>query len=222
MDPPDLSKKDIYILINEETISAGEAIAYHMKQCQKLRGPTTIIGMPSVGSAHPSGPRPLLDPNGDKAIFNKYFTLAVPSVNDRNSQTNTNWEDENKGKDIKGVQPDHPIRDTTYELASWTDDKPEKGKYYVRYENNTLEYKVINPDGKEVHSQIDKAELGPILEATLPPSELNILQPLNLEKLKPCLPRIIDATSGKGKDALTQAVKEIQEPKLTSSREFKL
>jgi retinol-binding protein 3 len=218
MDPPDLSEKDIYILINEKTISAGEAIAYHM---QKLRDRTTIIGMPSVGAAHPSGSRPLLDPDGDKAAFNKNFTLAVPSVNDKNSKTHTNWEDEDK----KGVQPDIRIRDTTYELALLTDEiKPEKGKLYVRYENDVIKYKIINPGEKVVKGKIEKAEIETNLKVILPPHVWDKLQPLNqdnLKELSPCLPKILDFISRKdptfGTDALTLAVEQIQAPRPTST-----
>ena len=211
--PPDLSKKDIYILINEKTISAGEAIAYHM---QHLHDHTTIIGMPSAGAAHPSGPRPLLDPKGDKATFNQHFTLAVPSVNDRNSKTGTNWEDEDK----KGVQPDILVRDITYELALLTDEiVPEKRKLYVRYENDALEYKIMNPNGEAVNGKIVKAEIAVIMESVLPPEVRGKLQPLNqdnLKELSPCLPKILDFISSKypafGSDALTLAVKQIQSP----------
>lgn len=209
----DLSEKPVYILINERTISAGEELPYDMQQLQLKSTPgipsVTIIGMPSAGAAHSTGPKPLLDPAGNTTAFNQNFILYVPSCTSVNPWSRTNWED---NKLHKGVQPDIFVRNITYDLALMSDDiVPEKGKFYVRCENDTLEYKVMNPRGEVVMGKIEKKELE---DAILFPSKVDILTPFILKKLDQYFPRILDVASRNGHisgtDALTLAVEKIQ------------
>ncbi|PJJ07419.1 peptidase S41-like protein [Flavobacterium sp. 1] len=79
--------KPVYILVNNKTISAAEALAYNLQQ-NKI---ATIIGDKTYGAANPV-----------KAFFigNKYH-LFIPISIEKNSVTNTNWEHKGIDSDIK-------------------------------------------------------------------------------------------------------------------------
>jgi hypothetical protein len=99
---PDLSEKPIYVLINNETFSAGEELAYDLEQL----GRATIIGMPTKGGAHAFQFQPLFslmdrEIDGEQVIFNKNFMIGVPNSTSINPISGTNWED----GPYKGVQP---------------------------------------------------------------------------------------------------------------------
>lgn len=105
----DLSKKQLYILIGEETYSAAEELAYDMQQL----GRATIVGVKSRGGAHPCEMKPLLDPDQDHLSFNDKFCLIVPTAMSINPKTGTNWEDGPKNKGLlPGVRPDKKIKES--------------------------------------------------------------------------------------------------------------
>ena len=79
--------KPVYILVNNKTISAAEALAYNLQQNKIAK----IIGDKTYGAANPV-----------KAFFigNKYH-LFIPISIEKNSITNTNWEHIGINVDIK-------------------------------------------------------------------------------------------------------------------------
>jgi len=79
--------KPVYILVNNKTISAAEALAYNLQQNKIAK----IIGDKTYGAANPV-----------KAFFigNKYH-LFIPISIEKNSITNTNWEHIGIDADIK-------------------------------------------------------------------------------------------------------------------------
>lgn len=79
--------KPLYILVNNKTISAAEALAYNLQQNKIAK----IIGEKTYGAANPV-----------KAFFigNKYH-LFIPISIEKNAITNTNWEHTGIDADIK-------------------------------------------------------------------------------------------------------------------------
>lgn len=79
--------KPVYILVNNNTISAAEALAYNLQQNKIAK----IIGDKTYGAANPV-----------KVFFigNKYH-LFIPISIEKNSITNTNWEHIGIDADIK-------------------------------------------------------------------------------------------------------------------------
>jgi C-terminal processing protease CtpA/Prc len=79
--------KPVYILVNNNTISAAEAFAYNLQQNKIAK----IIGDKTYGAANPV-----------KVFFigNKYH-LFVPISIEKNAITNTNWEHKGIDADIK-------------------------------------------------------------------------------------------------------------------------
>jgi C-terminal processing protease CtpA/Prc len=79
--------KPVYILVNNKTISAAEALAYNLQQNKIAK----IIGDKTYGAANPV-----------KAFFisNKY-QLFIPISIEKNAITNTNWEHKGIDADIK-------------------------------------------------------------------------------------------------------------------------
>ncbi len=70
--------KPVYILVNNQTISAAEALAYEL-QC---RIGATVIGETTYGAANPI-----------KVFFiDNTYALFIPITQIRNTVTNTNWE----------------------------------------------------------------------------------------------------------------------------------
>ncbi len=79
--------KPIYILVNNKTISAAEALAYNLQQNKIAK----VIGDKTYGAANPV-----------KVFFigNKYH-LFIPISSEKNTITNTNWEHIGIDADIK-------------------------------------------------------------------------------------------------------------------------
>jgi len=79
--------KPVYILVNNRTISAAEALAYNLQK----HNIATVIGDKTYGAANPV-----------KAFFigNKYH-LFIPVSIEKNAITNTNWEHKGIDADIK-------------------------------------------------------------------------------------------------------------------------
>jgi C-terminal processing protease CtpA/Prc len=79
--------KPVYILVNNKTISAAEALAYNLQQNNIAK----VIGDKTYGAANPV-----------KVFFigNKYH-LFIPISAEKNSITNTNWEHLGIDADIK-------------------------------------------------------------------------------------------------------------------------
>ena len=79
--------KPVYILVNNRTISAAEALAYNLQQNKIAK----IVGDKTYGAANPV-----------KAFFidNKYH-LFIPVSIEKNSITNTNWEHTGVDADVK-------------------------------------------------------------------------------------------------------------------------
>ena len=79
--------KPVYILVNNKTISAAEALAYNLQQNKIAK----IIGDKTYGAANPV-----------KAFFigNKYH-LFIPISIEKNSVTNNNWEHIGIDADVK-------------------------------------------------------------------------------------------------------------------------
>lgn len=79
--------KPVYILVNNKTISAAEALAYNLQQNKIAK----IIGDKTYGAANPV-----------KVFFigNKYH-LFIPVSVEKNSITNTNWEHTGIDADVK-------------------------------------------------------------------------------------------------------------------------
>lgn len=73
-----LSKVDLYILTSKSTISAAEALAYHLKYLRNAK----IIGETSAGAANP----------GRVRRFNNLFTAFIPNRHGKSVVTGTNWE----------------------------------------------------------------------------------------------------------------------------------
>ena len=81
-----------------------------------------------------------------------------------------------------------------YDLALMTDDVvPDNRKFYVRKKGDTLEYTVIDPSDQVVTGTIEKLELKKILGT----QKQNVLEPFDIEKLRPYLPTILDVTAKK-------------------------
>jgi C-terminal processing protease CtpA/Prc len=79
--------KRVYILVNNKTISAAEALAYNLQQNNIAK----VIGDSTYGAANPV-----------KVFFiDNKFHLFVPISIERNSITNTNWEHKGIEADIK-------------------------------------------------------------------------------------------------------------------------
>lgn len=77
--------KDVYILTNKETFSAGEAFAYDLKNLKRA----TLIGETTAGGANPRTGYPI----------NRNFIVFVPTGRAISPITKTNWEG-------TGVKPD--------------------------------------------------------------------------------------------------------------------
>jgi hypothetical protein len=75
----------LYILVGPETLSAGEALAYHLQ----AMGRATIIGETTAGGANP----------GDFFLAASGYSVFIPTATSRNAITGTNW-------DGVGVTPD--------------------------------------------------------------------------------------------------------------------
>lgn len=73
-----LSNVPLFVIIGENTFSAGEALAYALKALKRA----TIIGNVSGGGAHAA----------DFKLINKYFDMSIPLARAINPITNTNWE----------------------------------------------------------------------------------------------------------------------------------
>lgn len=79
--------KPVYILVNNKTISAAEALAYNLQQNKIAK----IIGDTTYGAANPV-----------KVFFiGKKYHLFIPISIEKNSITNTNWEHIGVDADIK-------------------------------------------------------------------------------------------------------------------------
>jgi len=79
--------KPIYVLVNNRTISAAEALAYNLQQNKIAK----IIGDKTYGAANPV-----------KVFFiGKKYHLFIPISIEKNSITNTNWEHIGVDADIK-------------------------------------------------------------------------------------------------------------------------
>lgn len=71
-------KTPIYVIINENTFSAGEAFAYSLKELSRA----TIIGKTTKGGAHAA----------DFKLINDYFDMSIPMARAINPISNSNWE----------------------------------------------------------------------------------------------------------------------------------
>ncbi|APD06215.1 hypothetical protein UJ101_00676 [Flavobacteriaceae bacterium UJ101] len=91
----------VYVLISNQTISAGEEFAYDLKNLK--RG--TIIGEKSAGAAN----------FGEEFIAKGNFIVWIPTGRAINPITNTNWEGKGVKPDIK-VQSDDAL-DVAYKIA---------------------------------------------------------------------------------------------------------
>lgn len=79
--------KPVYILVNNNTISAAESLAYNLQQNKIAK----IIGDKTYGAANPV-----------KVFFiNNKYHLFIPISIEKNSITNTNWEHTGVSADIK-------------------------------------------------------------------------------------------------------------------------
>lgn len=79
--------KPVYILVNNKTISAAEALAYHLQQNKIAK----IIGDKTYGAANPV-----------KAFFiGNTYHLFIPVSIEKNAITNTNWEHTGIDADVK-------------------------------------------------------------------------------------------------------------------------
>jgi C-terminal processing protease CtpA/Prc len=71
--------KDVYILVDKHTFSAGEDFSYTMKHLNRA----TIVGEPSGGAAH----------SGDMVQLTPHFSLFLPTGRGTNPITQNNWAD---------------------------------------------------------------------------------------------------------------------------------
>lgn len=78
-----------------------------------------------------------------------------------------------------------------YVFAEYRAINLKKNKFYVRMQGDALQYAVINPQGRAITDKIEKSEL----ENILSPNKLDILQPFDLEKLRPFATKILDSAS---------------------------
>lgn len=79
--------KPVYLLVNNNTISAAEALAYNLQQNKIAK----VIGDKTYGAANPV-----------KVFFiGKKYHLFIPISIEKNSVTNTNWEHKGIDADIK-------------------------------------------------------------------------------------------------------------------------
>lgn len=97
-------------------------------------------------------------------------------------------------KEIQKVLDHNP--EGYYSLDSMSDKmKVENGKFYVRMQNDKIEYTVINPNGKKIIDTITKEDL----EGVLSEKELTQLaEDFEPKKLEPFLPKILNITSQRG------------------------
>ncbi len=84
----------IYVLINNQTASAGESLAYELQAF----GRATIVGETSAGAAHA---------NKEKSI-NKSFMMLLPHEKTKNSRTQTDYESTGVVPDIQ-TKPEEAI-----------------------------------------------------------------------------------------------------------------
>lgn len=77
--------KPLFILVDHETFSAAESVAYHLQAFERA----TIVGEITGGAAHA----------GRRRRINKHFLLALPKEAPIDVKTGTNWEG-------KGIMPD--------------------------------------------------------------------------------------------------------------------
>ncbi len=80
--------KPLFILVDHETFSAAESVAYHLQAFDRA----TIVGEITGGAAHA----------GRRRRINRHFLLALPKVAPIDVKTGTNWEG-------KGIIPDIKI-----------------------------------------------------------------------------------------------------------------
>ena len=81
-----LADVDLYILTSKVTVSAAEALAYHLKYLRKTR----VIGETSAGAANP----------GRVTRINSLFTAFIPNRHSKHIVTGTNWEGTGVAVDI--------------------------------------------------------------------------------------------------------------------------
>jgi hypothetical protein len=79
--------KPVFVLIDHQTISAGEMFAYDLKTLHRA----LILGEPSAGAAMGLGSPPF--------VLTEHLSISVPDAETRNPYTGTNW-------DGTGVVPD--------------------------------------------------------------------------------------------------------------------
>tara|TARA_R110000868_G_scaffold2321_1_gene17145 strand:- start:3789 stop:5123 length:1335 start_codon:yes stop_codon:yes gene_type:complete len=79
----------LYILVSPETLSAAEALAYHLQ----AMGRATIIGETTAGGANA----------GDFLLASSGYSVFIPTATSRNAITGTNW-------DGTGVAPDVSVQ----------------------------------------------------------------------------------------------------------------
>lgn len=68
----------LYLLVGPETLSAAEALAYHLQAMRRA----TVVGEPTAGGANP----------GDFFLADSGFSVFIPTATSRNALTGTNWE----------------------------------------------------------------------------------------------------------------------------------
>jgi C-terminal processing protease CtpA/Prc len=121
--------KPVYILVNNKTISAAEALAYNLQQ-NKI---ATIIGDKTYGAANPV-----------KVFFigNKYH-LFIPISIEKNSITNTNWEHKGIDADVKISSEKAFIRTQIIALENLL-----KSKTKTELTENEIKEKILKLEGQ--------------------------------------------------------------------------
>ncbi len=100
----DLSKKPLYVLIDNGTFSAAEELAYDLQQLGRAK----LIGVQTKGGNHFTRNEPLLDKDSGIGCDTR-FEILIPSCYSINPASHTNWEDGPiEKKEKPGVRPDIP------------------------------------------------------------------------------------------------------------------
>ncbi len=119
-----LDVPDLYILTSKSTVSAAEALAYHLKY---LKG-AKVIGETSAGAANP----------GRVTRINSLFTAFIPNRYAKHAVTGTNWEGTGVPVDI-AAPAEHALRIARLQalrtLRRKTSDPPQQRRYdsYITY-----------------------------------------------------------------------------------------
>ncbi len=81
--------KEVYVLINEGTVSAAEEFAYNLQAL----GRATLVGRSSAGAAHAR----------EQFQVDEHYFINIPTQRTVNPKTKTNWEGQGVAPDLEAA-----------------------------------------------------------------------------------------------------------------------